>query len=487
MNYSLSKGGKFKSAASLASPIDDYRILPFKFDKFDDQHSIVTNEVGEYTIIDSGIIEKLTKGDSIPAGAFSKLERIHVVSRESSAAAYKLLPLKIRRKYKELAEFTSLHMMVVTLRCNQACPYCQVSRQSEDRDKYDMSLEDALKALELIYQSPSRYIKIEFQGGESLLNFQLIKDIVIEVETNGPKNKHFEFVAATNLTFLTDEILDFFGSHNISFSTSIDGPQDLHDKNRPYKGKQAFEVVCSNIKRIQSCLGTDKVSALMTTTKRSLGRVKEIIDEYVGLGFNGVFLRSLSPYGHAMKTKTYYEYSALEWLDFYYEGLDYVLELNKQGVFFEEFYTKILAQKILGNRPIGYVDLQSPTGAGTMAAIYDYNGNIYASDEGRMLAQMGDESLQLGSVNMAYDEVFVGDKMNSLVQPTILESVPMCSDCAFMPWCGSDPSYHQSTQKDFVGHKAFSGFCHKQMGAFKHLINIFDKRPADRKIIESWI
>lgn len=487
MNYSLSKGGKFKSSDELATPVGDYRILPFKFDRFDDQRYIVTNEVGEYALIDNEYLEVFVRQEPLEPKVFAELERIHIAAREGDAAAYHLLPLKLRRKYRELDEFTSLHMMVVTLRCNQACPYCQVSRQSEDRAKYDMSLTDAMKALELIYQSPSKYIKIEFQGGESLLNFSLIKDIVLEVESNGPKDKIIDFVAATNLTFLNAEIISFFGDHNISFSTSIDGPRDLHDRNRPYKGKEAFDIVCQNIIKIQQTLGKDKVSALMTTTKRSLSRVKEIIDQYVSLGFNGVFLRSLSPYGHALKTKTYYEYSALEWLDFYYEGLDYILQLNKQGVYFEEFYTRILAQKIISNAPNGYVDLQSPTGAGTMAAIYDYNGEIYASDEGRMLAQMGDKSLQLGTVDMTYGEIFVSDNMENLVYPTMLESVPMCSECAFMPWCGSDPSYHLSTQKDFIGHKAFSGFCHKQMGAFRHLINVFENRPKDRKIIQSWI
>ena len=104
-----------------------------------------------------------------------------------------------------------------------------------------------------------------------------------------------------------------------------------------------------------------------------------------------------------------------------------------------------------------------------------------------MLAQMNDEELLLGHVEDDYRDLFYGSRISNIVGNTMAEGAPMCSDCAFLPWCGSDPSYHQSTQKDILGHKAYSGFCHKQMGAFKHLIKLFDERPEDRKIIESWL
>ena len=254
-------------------------------------------------------------------------------------------------------------MMVVTLRCNQSCPYCQVSRQSEDRLAYDMSEDIAEKALQHIFRSPSKRIKIEFQGGESLLNFELIQWVVKRAKEICPNDVDLAFVAATNLTSLTDEIIQFFGQEGILFSTSIDGPVDLHNSNRPYKGNDAFEVVCRNIKRIQQSLGPDSVAALMTTTARSLKYPKEIIDQYISLGFRGMFLRSLSPYGFALKTKTYYEYSAQQWLEFYIESLDYILEINRQGYYFEEFYTKLVVSRMLNQGSDGYVDPQSPRGS----------------------------------------------------------------------------------------------------------------------------
>ena len=66
-------------------------------------------------------------------------------------------------------------------------------------------------------------------------------------------------------------------------------------------------------------LGVDQVSALMTTTEKSLSQPREIIDEYLRLGFNGIFLRSLSPYGFAIKTNRFQSYDTERWLDFYRE------------------------------------------------------------------------------------------------------------------------------------------------------------------------
>jgi uncharacterized protein len=50
-------------------------------------------------------------------------------------------------------------------------------------------------------------------------------------------------------------------------------------------------------------LGKDRVGALMTTTEGSLDRVEEIVDTYLELGLDGIFLRPLSPFGFAVKTK----------------------------------------------------------------------------------------------------------------------------------------------------------------------------------------
>ena len=84
-----------------------------------------------------------------------------------------LMAMKVRTRHRLLPSFTGLHIFVVTLRCEHACPYCQVSRRNSEKTRYDLSEENAMRALELTFQTPSPAIKIEFQGGEPLLNFDL--------------------------------------------------------------------------------------------------------------------------------------------------------------------------------------------------------------------------------------------------------------------------------------------------------------------------
>src|SRR5438034_196372 len=156
-----------------------------------------------------------------------------------------------------------------TLRCEHSCPYCQVSRQSTDRSRFDMSEETAMRALDIAFASPAARIKIEFQGGEPLLNFPMIKTIV--AAANARNGKKVDFVIASNLALLDDTVLDFCKANNILLSTSLDGPADLHNKNRPRPGANSHELAVAGIRRAKEILGQDRVGALMTTTEASLG------------------------------------------------------------------------------------------------------------------------------------------------------------------------------------------------------------------------
>ena len=161
-----------------------------------------------------------------------------------------------------------------------------------------------------------------------------------------------------------------------------------------------------------NALGRDRVSALMTTTKLSLGRVRDIVDEYLAQGFRGIFLRPMSPYGFAVKTKWFKAYDADEWLAFYFAGLEYILALNRSGYAFTEFYAATILAKMLTPFEPGFVDLRSPAGIGIAAIVYNYDGEVYASDESRMLAEMGDTTFRIGNVHRdRYEDIILSDAL----------------------------------------------------------------------------
>ncbi len=450
---------------------------------------LLTNMVGEHLFVTDGEFAELAE-HRLPTDSslVRRLRSKHVIRQPEELAPLDLLALKTRTRYRRLPAFTSLHMFVVSLRCEHSCPYCQVSRQSSDKERYDMSPETAQAALDLTFRSPSPQLKIEFQGGEPLLNFELVREIVIEAERrNEIERRDLVFVIATNLALLGDDVLAFCAEHNIYISTSLDGPADLHNKNRPRPGRNSWELAVEGIARVRESLGRDRVAALMTTTKASLDRPREIIDTYLEQGFREIFLRPLSPYGFAVKTKSFSSYDIDRWLRFYAAGLDYVLELNAQGIDFTERYASIMLKKMLTNDDPGYVDLTSPAGIGIAAVVYNYDGDVYASDEGRMLAEMGDTTFRLGNVHEdSYAEIMLSDALLDPLETSFARSAPMCNDCAVEPYCGADPVYHYATSGDFVGRKPLSGFCRRNMSIAKLLLERYETDAQARAIFLDW-
>jgi uncharacterized protein len=471
------------------SLVDGYQLLPLRFTLLNDDEYVLTNQAGEFIVLERPALEALVR-HQLPATnrVYDDLKSKHFIIDGDSSVATDLLALKVRTKLRRLADFTGLHIFVVSLRCEHSCSYCQVSRKSDDKLTFDMSVETAEKALALVFRSPSPSIKIEFQGGEPLLNFPLIRHIVERAEaSNVAERRNLQFVITTNLALINEEILEFCRAHDILISTSLDGPSDLHNANRPRPGNDSYERTIEGISRVRSVLGRDRVSALMTTTKLSLGRVRDIVDEYVAQGFGGIFLRPMSPYGFAVKTKLFRAYDVNEWLEFYFTGLDYILSLNRSRFAFTEFYAATILAKMLTPFEPGFVDLRSPAGIGIGAIVYNYDGDVYASDESRMLAEMGDKTFRIGNVHRdRYEDIILSDALLGPIEESFAASVPMCSDCAFEPFCGADPVFHHATQGDFVGRKPLSAFCKRNMSIFRRLITLMRNDDEVRRIFVRW-
>ena len=481
---------KFQTYEAYLNPNKDYSLLPFKFENLGDEKVVLTNLVGEYEIISKEKLKSLVNHSLEQVDTdYIKLRSKHFIAEENDKNSIELLSLKVRTKHANLRNFTNLHMFVVSLRCDHSCQYCQVSRQSENKAAFDMTVETADRSLDLVFQSPNKSIKIEFQGGEPLLNFDLIKHIVLSAEErNKTEQRNLQFVITTTLVLITDEILDFCRQHKIYLSSSLDGPEDLHNKNRPRPERNSYELFLKGLNRSRDILGVDGISALMTTSPSSLGRVKDIIDEYIKLGFNGIFLRHLSPYGFAVKTKSYQAYNYEKWLDFYKEGLDYIIELNKNGIYFSEYFSTLLLSKMLTSEDTGFVDLMNPAGIGIAAVTFNYDGDVYASDESRMLKEMGDTSFKLGNVHQSsYKEIFTSDALLNALDESFTWSAPMCCDCAFEPWCGADPVFHHAMFGDYLGKKPESEFCNRMMGAFKHLLTLMEEDEETKAIFLRWV
>jgi uncharacterized protein len=465
-------------------------LLPFRLARLFGQELLV-NEAGEFLFAPDGTVSALADGTvDVQSTLYKDLKAKHFVFDDTSSPLLDVFATKIRSKYDHLIGGTKLHIFVVTLRCEHSCHYCQVSRQTANKGEFDMNLETADRSISLMFDSPSAHVTLELQGGEPLLAFDLIQYIVPKAKKEAQtRRKTLDVVVTTNLACATDEMLTYFRDEGMKVSTSLDGPGFLHNKNRPRPGNDSYERAIDGIDRARAILGHANVAALMTTTAASLDCVEAIIDEYVKRDFHAIFLRPISPYGFALKTKSHTGYEMERFLQFYKQGLGHILNINRSGYRLAEIYTQLLLAKILTPQGTGYVDLQSPAGAAWNVLVYNYNGDVFASDESRMLAEMHDWTFRLGNVHKdTRKSLFTSDAAINMFEASCNQSLAGCSDCAFQSYCGSDPIYHHATQGDMYGHRPTSGFCMRNMEVIKHLFSfIKEDDPEIMGIFWAWL
>lgn len=456
----------------------------------DGREVLVSNDLGDFAILSGTDFDHYRLGHVAALG----------IDRSNDLEARGLLPFDNFRSPSELErsvlntrksfalEGPSLHIFVVTLRCDHSCQYCQVSRAAADASGFDMSVEAAMSAVDLVFESPSRIITIEFQGGEPGLRFDLVRQIVERAEDlNVLEGRDLNFAMVSTLHHLTNVDLEFCREHSIRLSTSIDGDARLHDRNRPLPGGGAWSKTVNALQRARSLLGDDGVSALPTITRSGLQDPKGLIDRYRELGFPSIFLRPVSPYGFALKTRKVIGYDIDEFLEFYDEALDYILDLNAQGEAFEETYAAILLRHILTPFHSGYLDLRSPTGAGLGVLVYDFDGTVYPADEARMAARTGDGRFAMGTVTDSFDTLMSSGSMKWLMTGGVAEEMEGCRDCAFVPFCGSDPVYHATVHGDPAASREGSDFCRKHTHIFRSLFRkIAEADPETMRTFVSW-
>lgn len=470
------------------------RHYPYYFKKCKEKF-LVVNLVGEHIFLSPKDFENFITERYENISEYAKIKlysRCFISDIKEQGLVEDLLAVKLRSRKAFLNYFTSLHMVVLTLRCNCCCDYCHASSKDLSSNETDMSLETAKSVLDMILQSPSSDIKIEFQGGEPSLNWPVLRYFVLEGEKRIRKTptRHLSFVICTNLFDISDEQFEFLQAHHICISTSCDGPKHFYDLHRKARDStSAFDKFMSGLQRARSMKKNEDINALLTVTKDNLPFLIDVVNFYVRLGFHSVFIRALNPYGYAKKNKADLNYSMESFVEQYSKALLYIIELNKKGIFFIESYASLLFQRIMTPFSTGFVDLQSPAGAGISGAIYYYNGDVYPADEARMLATMGNYSFKMGNVfNNTYMEIFYGDIVKKLVLNSCVESMPGCSTCPYSPYCGADPIRYYAESKDILGKRYDSSFCKKNKGIIDILFKIIEENDPDTMaVLWSWI
>lgn len=396
---------------------------------------------------------------------------------------------KVANAYRDNKQYlfsaTSLHIFVMTNACNMCCVYCQAQDSAQEK-KGNMQEMTAKAAVDIALQSPNEYLTFEFQGGEPLLNFETIKYIVEYSEQN-KNHKQIQYSLVTNTLLLNEEMIQFFKKYDVSISTSLDGCKEVHNSNRPkIDGDGTYDYVSRNIKWLQS--NDIQVGAIETTTKISLKNAEKIIETYHNLGLNHLFIRPLTPLGYAKEHWAEIGYEPEEFLKFYKQCILILLEHNRNGIRMSEGHARIFLKKILTGYSENYMELRSPCGAGIGQMAYYYDGNIYTCDEGRMVAEMGDQMFCLGNVNYStYDDLMENRVCKVTCQASVLESLPGCCDCVYHPYCGVCPVISYASDNSIYTRESNVYRCKIYKGILDILFEILLEEPGAEDILKAWI
>ncbi|MEE0693905.1 MAG: thioether cross-link-forming SCIFF peptide maturase [Lachnospiraceae bacterium] len=165
--------------------------------------------------------------------------------------------------------------------CNLACRYCFAEEGEYHGRRALMSYEVGKKALDfLIANSGSRRnLEVDFFGGEPLMNWQVVKDLVkYGREQEKLHDKNFRFTLTTNGVLLNDEIMEFCNKEMANVVLSIDGRKEVHDFMRPFrKGAGSYDLVMPKFKKFAESRNQQKYYVRGTFTQYNLDFSKDVL------------------------------------------------------------------------------------------------------------------------------------------------------------------------------------------------------------------
>ena len=188
--------------------------------------------------------------------------------------------------------------------CNMCCKYCYAD-EGVYSDEGKMDIETAKEGFEfLIKSSEAKELGVILFGGEPLLAFELIKELVVYMRKREQEiEKKIHISMTTNGTFINEEVEEFFDKYNVHMMISIDGDKETHDSNRYFKNKVgSYDMV---LEKTQNLRDQGKLSARATisTGKQSLIKTFNHLEE---LGFKSV---ALSPAYNLFEESDYAEFA----------------------------------------------------------------------------------------------------------------------------------------------------------------------------------
>jgi uncharacterized protein len=312
-----------------------------------------------------------------------------------------------------------LLVLKLTGNCNFNCTYCYDYNESR-RDKIIpiTKVKNTISSL----LAKNKKINLVFHGGEPLLQFSLLKEIVEFAITESKNSNQVSFFIQTNGALLTKEIMDFLEKHEFSIGFSLDGMTEETNIHRPVKyGSSCLEVFKRNTKKYGETL-KKRSGVICVVSKTNLREIPAFILWLQELGVKGVVLSVMSPSGKADKIRQDC-ISPDELLELYNKLIAMIKSKRIHGIAIENIHKFVDSLINLRSSDVCY---SNPCGAGDNFLVIDTEGNYRACD------CTYHDFLLLDNDNL---DSALGARPKALNRIEYMKN-NLCRDCAIFGLCG---------------------------------------------------
>ena len=373
--------------------------------------------------ITSEILKKYNGRDDITAEEISDclddIEELKKAGKLFKEDTFEPMAGDLKKKSAGIVKALCLH---VAHTCNLNCSYCFASQGKYHGDRAIMSLEVGKRALDFLIENSGtrRNLEVDFFGGEPLMNFEMIKELVAYARVREKEaNKNFRFTLTTNGVLVDDDVIDFANKEMSNVVLSLDGRKEIHDRYRvDFAGNGSWEKIVPKFQRFVEKRGNKNYYMRGTFTHANPDFLKDI-EEMLALGFTEL---SMEPVVGAPDEPSALTKEDMPIVMEQYEKLaELMLKRHQEGKPFT-FYHYMLDLK---SGPCIYKRI-SGCGSGTEYMAVTPWGDLYPCHQ-----FVGEEKFKLGNVWTGVDNTDIQDEFAACNVYTR----PECRDCWAKLYC----------------------------------------------------
>ena len=353
------------------------------------------------------------------AECYAQVEGLKAAGKLFAPDTFAPMAGQLKQKTAGVVKALCLH---IAHTCNLNCSYCFASQGKYHGERAVMSYEVGKRALDFLMENSGtrRNLEVDFFGGEPLMNFQVVKDLVAYARSvEQERGKNFRFTLTTNGVLVDDEVIDWANRECSNVVLSLDGRKEIHDRFRvDYAGKGSWEKIVPKFQRFVEKRGGRDYYMRGTFTHANPDFLKDI-QTMLDLGFNEL---SMEPVVCAKGDPSALTEEDLAIVMDQYEKLaQLMLEKDKEGKPFTFYHYMI----DLSGGPCIYKRI-SGCGSGTEYMAVTPWGDLYPCHQ-----FVGEERFRLGNI---WDGVTNREVQGEFAACNVYAH-PECRDCWARLYC----------------------------------------------------